>query len=145
VNLASHRRWKVFNPAARNELGHFPGYVLEPADNAVPYLAADSPVRRLAGFLDHHVWVTRYKAGEDHAAGDFPSQGPAGDGLPRYAGDNEQIVNEDVVLWYTLGLTHVPRPEEWPVMSVTRGGFRLVPDGFFVSNPALDVPAGPSR
>jgi primary-amine oxidase len=145
LNLASHRRWKVFNPAAKTELGHFPGYVLDPGDNAVPYLAADSPVRRLAGFVNHHVWVTRYRAGEDHAAGELPNQGPPGEGLPRYAADNEKIVNEDVVLWYNLGLTHVPRPEEWPVMPVTRGGFRLVPDGFFVTNPALDVPAGPGR
>jgi primary-amine oxidase len=145
LNLASHRRWKVFNPAAKNELGHYPGYVLDPAEGAVPYLAPDSPVRRQAGFINHHLWVTRYKPGEYHAAGDYPSQGKPGDGLARYVGDNEKLVNEDVVVWYTLGITHVPRPEEWPVMPVTRCGFRLVPDGFFVMNPALDVPAGPAR
>jgi primary-amine oxidase len=100
----------------------------------------DDPARRQAGFLDHQVWVTRYKPDENHAAGDYPNQGKGGDGLPGYVSDNEEIVGQDVVLWYTLGITHVARPEEWPVMPITRAGFRLIPDGFFTRNPALDVP-----
>jgi hypothetical protein len=36
--------------------------------------------------------------------------------------------------------THIPRPEEWPVMPIHRLGFRLMPNGFFTRNPALDVP-----
>ncbi|MGH2822160.1 MAG: hypothetical protein ACRDLY_03885, partial [Thermoleophilaceae bacterium] len=42
---------------------------------------------------------------------------------------------------YTFGVTHNPRPEEWPVMPSHRAGFLLQPDGFFARNPALDVPA----
>jgi len=42
--------------------------------------------------------------------------------------------------WYTLSVTHIPRPEEWPVMPTTNLGFRLIPAGFFDANPALDVP-----
>ena len=45
-----------------------------------------------------------------------------------------------VVVWYTMGVTHIPRPEEWPVMPVTHVGFKLIPAGFFSRNPALDVP-----
>ena len=41
---------------------------------------------------------------------------------------------------FALETTHLPRPEEWPVMPVHRLGFRLVPNGFFARNPALDVP-----
>ena len=47
---------------------------------------------------------------------------------------------KDVVAWYTLGITHIPRPEEWPIMPVTHLGFKLIPAGFFTHNPALDVP-----
>ena len=32
-------------------------------------------------------------------------------------------------------------PEEWPMMSATHAGFRLVPAGFFAAHPALDVAA----
>ena len=39
-----------------------------------------------------------------------------------------------------FGHTHIPRPEDWPVMPVHKIGFMLKPDGFFGSNPSLDVP-----
>ena len=45
-----------------------------------------------------------------------------------------------MVLWYTTGLMHVPRPEDFPVMPVEYIGFKLQPVGFFDRNPALDVP-----
>ena len=45
------------------------------------------------------------------------------------------------MVWHTFGVTHVPRPEDWPVMPVEYAGFHLVPVGFFDRNPALDVPA----
>ena len=45
-----------------------------------------------------------------------------------------------MVVWYTVALTHHPRPEEFPVMSTDTVGFRIVPHGFFDANPALDVP-----
>jgi len=41
------------------------------------------------------------------------------------------------VLWYTLGMTHLPRPEDWPLMPAYTVGFRLVPAGFFSHDPAL--------
>ena len=50
------------------------------------------------------------------------------------------LTGTDVVLWHTFGVTHIPRPEDWPVMNVEYAGFQLVPFGFFDRNPALDVP-----
>jgi primary-amine oxidase len=135
------RHWKVFNREKPTDLGHFPGYVLEPGGNALPLAGAKSELRQRATFLDHHLWVTRYKEGELYAAGDYPNQSTRDDGLPRYAKDDEKLVGQDVVLWYTCGVTHAPRPEDWPVMPTVRTGFRLLPDGFFTRNPALDVPA----
>jgi primary-amine oxidase len=40
----------------------------------------------------------------------------------------------------TVGVHHVPRPEDWPVMPVNYTGFMLKPAGLFDRNPALDVP-----
>ncbi len=50
------------------------------------------------------------------------------------------MLDTDVVLWYTVGVTHMPRPEDWPVMPVQSAGFSLVPVGFFNRNPALGPP-----
>lgn len=140
LSLADARVWRVLNPTQKNGLGMERGYILVPGANSVPYALPDSLARRRAGFMDHHVWVTRYRPRELYAGGDYPNQSEGGDGLPRYAAKNEPIENTDLVLWYTLNVTHIPRPEEWPVMPTTTVGFRLIPAGFFEANPALDVP-----
>ena len=44
------------------------------------------------------------------------------------------------MVWHSFGVTHLPRPEDWPVMPVEYTGFSLIPVGFFDRNPALDVP-----
>ena len=49
------------------------------------------------------------------------------------------MVETDLVVWHTFGVTHIVRPEEWPVMPVERTGFSLIPTGFFDGNPALDI------
>lgn len=69
-----------------------------------------------------------------------PWQNPGPDGLPRWTLADRSIENTDVVVWYVVGAHHVPRVEEWPVMTVTKAGFQLVPDGFFEGNPAIDLP-----
>ena len=134
------RHWLVVNTGERNTLGHHPSYILVPGANALPYVAPNSPVRKRAGFINNHFWATRYRPGEWHAAGPYPNQSTADAGLPRWIADDESLVNQDVVVWYTLGITHIPRPEEWPIMSAAHVGFRLIPGGFFARNPALDVP-----
>jgi primary-amine oxidase len=140
ISLADARVWRVLNPEQKNALGQERGYILVPGPNSVPYALPGSLARRRAGFMDHHVWVTRYRPGELYAAGDYPNQSEGGDGLPRYTAKNESIEDTDVVLWYTMNVTHIPRPEEWPVMPTTNIGFRLIPASFFDANPALDVP-----
>jgi primary-amine oxidase len=140
MSMASARTWSVVNPAARNALGHHPSYILIPGVNAIPYVAPASPMRRRAGFVNRHFWATRYDADEMYAAGAYPNQSLGGAGLAKWAADNEPLSGQDVVVWYTMGVTHVPRPEEWPVMPVTHVGFKMIPGGFFSRNPALDVP-----
>ena len=65
------------------------------------------------------------------------------DRIARVHGGDRNIDGEDIVVWHTFGLTHFPRPEDWPVMPVDYAGFKLKPVGFFDRNPALNVPAAP--
>lgn len=58
---------------------------------------------------------------------------------------NRALTDRDVVVWYTLTVTHVPRAEAWPAMPVHTAGFRLVPTNFFGRNPALAQPASAGR
>jgi primary-amine oxidase len=105
----------------------------------VPLSSADYAPLQRAAFAKHAFWVTRHRDGELYAAGDFPNQGPAGEGLTSFVSPPEPVEGVDVVVWPTIGMTHVPRPEDYPVMPTETIGFRLVPHGFFDRNPALDA------
>ena len=63
-------------------------------------------------------------------------------GLPQYTKNNRSIVDCDLVTWHTIGLTHVPRPEDWPVMPVEKARLNLIPVGFFDKSPVMDLPTG---
>jgi primary-amine oxidase len=140
IDPLSARTWIVVNPQRRNAVGEPVGYRLVPGENTLPFSASGSSARRRAGFMDHHLWVTRYEPEERYPAGEYPYQHPGGDGLPAWVQADRSIDGERLVVWYTMNHHHVPRPEDWPVMPVARIGFQLKPVGFFDRNPALDVP-----
>ena len=140
VCASTSRSWKVVNPERANRLGEPVGYRLVPTMSTPTLLASESSsVGRRAGFARHNLWVTPYRPDERRAAGEYPNQHPGGDGLPRWTAADRPITDTDVVLWYTFGVTHFVRPEDWPVMPVEYTGFLLTPVGFFDRNPALDV------
>jgi primary-amine oxidase len=134
------RAWHIVNPGVRNRFGRPVGYALYPQGH--PTLLADesATVHGRATFATKHLWVTRYDPAERYPAGDFVNQHPGGAGLPEWIAADRAIDGEDIVLWHTFGLTHLPRPEDWPVMPVDSAGFTLKPVGFFDRNPTLDVP-----
>lgn len=138
------RVWHVVNESRRNRLGQPVGYALHP--EGLPVLLADesSSVHARATFSTKHLWVTRYDPAERYAAGDFVNQHPGSAGLPAFVADDAPLTGTDVVLWHTFGLTHFPRPEDWPVMPVDHAGFTLKPVGFFDRNPSLGVPRSTS-
>ncbi|MCX5535584.1 primary-amine oxidase [Streptomyces sp. NBC_00006] len=137
---AADRTWHITNPESLNHLGRPVGYALFPEGK--PTLLADpaSSVAARAAFATRHLWVTRSDAAERYPAGDFVNQHPGGAGLPAYAAADRDLDGQPLTLWHTFGLTHAPRPEDWPVMPVDHTGFTLKPFGFFDRNPTLDVP-----
>jgi primary-amine oxidase len=140
LKLETARAWKIVNPSVLNSVGEPVAYKFLPGDNSFPFAAPGAWWRKRAGFVNYHVWVTPYKEEEKYGAGDFPNQSTGGDGLIRWTEQDRKIENTDVVLWYTMGHTHIPRPEDYPVMPTAYIGFTLKPTGFFTANPALDVP-----
>ncbi|WP_164699670.1 primary-amine oxidase [Modestobacter sp. KNN46-3] len=141
---ATNRVWHVVNPERLNHVGQPVGYALFPEGLPTLLSDPDSSIARRAAFATRHLWVTRYDAAERYAAGDFVNQHSGGSGLPEYAAADRDIDGQDLVVWHTFGLTHVPRTEDWPIMPVDYTGFRLKPFGFFDRNPTLDVPASTS-
>ena len=135
------RHWKVTNPAKLNGLGQPVAYKLLPQASPPLFAHSESKVAQRAGFGKHHLWATPYADGELHAAGPYTVMHEGQRGLPEITADNRDIRNCDLVMWHTVAITHVPRPEDWPVMPVEYCGFHLIPVGFFDHNPTLDLPS----
>ncbi|MGH3941881.1 MAG: primary-amine oxidase [Pseudonocardiaceae bacterium] len=144
VDGLAGRYWMVVNPSVRNALNQPVAYKLVPGENILPLAGEGSQAQRRAGFAYRHLWVTAYDPAERYAGGDYPSQRSDDGGLPVYVEADRSLDDTDVVVWYTFGAHHVPRPEDWPIMPVTTIGFHLKPVGFFEGNPALDLPRHPS-
>ena len=140
VDPMSGRYWVVSNPSVKNALGSPVGYKLMPGENILPFAHPSASVIKRAGFMTKHLWVTPYDQNEMAATGPYPNQHPGGAGLPEYTKNDRNVENTDLVLWYTVGYHHVPRPEDWPISPVAYCGFSLKPTGFFDTNPVLDVP-----
>jgi primary-amine oxidase len=140
IDAAAGRSWVVTSAGRRNALGQPTGYRLIPQSSPLLLAPPDTPLGRRAAFARHHLWVTRFDPEERHAGGEYPNQHPGGLGLPAWTAADRSLEAADVVLWHTFGLSHIARPEDWPVMPVEHCGFRLRPWGFFDRNPALDVP-----
>ena len=118
-----------------NALGQHTGYALVPGENAPAFQAPGSGPRRRAAFLEHHLWVTLFDPRQMYASGEWVNLMREREGVEMWGADDRSIVDRDVVLWYTNSVLHLPRPEDWPVMPAHTAGFRLVPIGFFASNP----------
>jgi primary-amine oxidase len=141
VNPETDRAWVIESTTRENALGEPTAYELEPQETARPYASPSYPPLQKAAFAKHQLWLTRYREGEQYVRGSYPNQGEIGEGIADYITPAEDIRGRDIVVWYTAGMTHHPRTEEYPVMPTEFVGFSLEPVGFFNEDPALDVPS----
>ena len=135
------RVWEVQSASKTNHVGKPTAYHLQPQPTALLMADPASTVAARAAFATKHLWATAYDREERWPSGRYPNAHQGGAGLPAYTAQNRSIDGEDLVLWHTFGLTHIPRPEDWPIMPVDYAGFWFKPYGFLDANPAMDVPA----
>lgn len=133
------RAWLVASADTETALGTRPAYRIEPGPYTSPLWQEGSEQADRGGFATRQLWATPYDPAQRFAAGDYVAQNPGPDGLVAYTAGDRSLVDSDLVVWYTVGAHHVVRPEDWPVMPVSRVGFHLRPFGFFDGNPMLDL------
>jgi primary-amine oxidase len=141
MDMAHPALWRVVSVTGKNHVGYPTSYQLLPGMTASTLLTPDDYPRRRAGFIEHHLWVTPHRPEEKYAAGDYPTLSTPGQGLPAWTKANRGIERTDIVLWHSLGMHHLVRGEDWPVMPVMWHSFELRPFDFFDRNPALDLPS----
>ncbi|KAK1994610.1 copper amine oxidase [Colletotrichum falcatum] len=139
----SNRVFKVQNRRRSNPVSGKPvAYKITPPATQLLLADPDSIQSRRALFARHHLWVTKYRDHELYAGGRYTLQSRLEVGGLRDAADrNDDVLDEDVVVWSVFGLTHNPRIEDWPVMPVEMLQLHITPSDFFTGNPALDVPS----
>ena len=140
IDQTKARFWKIQSADKASPWGVPTAFKLMPGDHAAPVFGQETGYGPRSGFTKANLWVTKYDPKERFASGEYPNQHPGGEGLPSYVASDENIVGEDLVVWYSFGAHHIVRPEDWPVMPVRHIGFKLKPSGFFDGNPALDLP-----
>ena len=139
------RSWRIFNPDKINPISNKPiGYKLLPFTfgPAQPLLLThpDSAVAKRGAFAQKSLWVTPHQDGQYFPAGEYTVQSEGGEGLPAWVAGDRSVENEDIVLYHSFGVCHVPRPEDFPVMPCESTGFMLKPDSFLSGNPGIDLP-----
>jgi primary-amine oxidase len=142
TDSSKHRFWKIANHDSKNLVDEPVAYRLIPTDGIQLAAGDESYVSKRAQFARHNLWVTAYDRTERFAAGEFPNQATgADDGLHIWTQKDRNIVDQDLVVWYTFGMHHVVRLEDWPIMPRQNIGFMLEPHGFFDQNPTLNLPS----
>jgi primary-amine oxidase len=142
AQLDSHdgpSKMRVLNESRTNVVGNAVSYEVLVANHARLLLdPQDWPARR-ARYLRHDVWVTPYAPEERYAGGQYALASRGDDGLAVWAERDRPIRNQDIVVWVNLGMHHLPRAEDLPVMPSIWDSFRLRPHNFFNRNPAIDL------
>lgn len=148
------------HPRALNPVTGKPvAFKLLPTTAATMLMQPTSLVGRRAFFASKALFVTPHDDRQLYAAGDHVVQSEDCLGLKVWTREDAPLVrvggpepraaigaaapgeddDVDPVLWYSFGVTHLPRVEDFPVMPVETVGFQLKPFGFFAWNPALDL------
>ncbi|KAI1102877.1 copper amine oxidase [Jackrogersella minutella] len=141
---ATSRTWDICNTSKLHPYSKKPvSYKLVSREVAKLMPKEGSLVWKRAGFARHTVAVTKYRDDQLWPAGRHVPQtsGEPSYGLPEWIGDGtESIEDTNVVLWHTFGVTHIPAPEDFPVMPREPITLLLRPRNFFANNPVMDVP-----
>ena len=146
VDPSRSRHWRVVNPEVRNRLGAPVGYKLLP--QGTPTLLAKGAPCTLGGRASRATTSGSRRMLPTSSTPRRARSRTSTRAAQAYRPTPPTIARSrttDVVVWHTVGVTHVPRPEDWPVMPVEYCGFTLLPFGFFERNPALDVPPSHSK
>lgn len=138
-----HRTFAITNPNRKHYASKLPvSYRIHTRDYEKLATAPDSKVSQRAVFATKDLWITGHNEEQLWPAGKYVPQQrtTAEDSIGNWSADGHSVDNKDIVTWITFGITHVARPEDYPIMPVEHLSVWLKPANFFNWNPAMDLP-----
>ncbi|KAH9505424.1 hypothetical protein Btru_057248 [Bulinus truncatus] len=134
----------VFSNATKQIYNEHKGYRIQIEGPSKHLLPEDVGNERTIPWARHQMAVTKQKDSELRSSSIyamFDSATPVINFTSFYS-DDENIVDEDLVLWVTCGMYHVPRAEDLPVTTTlgTAMGFDLLPFNYYTECPSMSSP-----
>ncbi|KAM5158129.1 diamine oxidase [copper-containing]-like [Mantella aurantiaca] len=135
-------RYLMFhNPNKKNAWGHGKSYRLQYNSHAHSVLPRRWHEENGVSWSRYSLAVTRHRDSEVTSSSWYnqndPWQPPVT--FQRFIHDNDNIVNQDLVAWVTVGFLHIPHSEDIPNTSTPGNavGFFLRPFNFFDEDPSV--------
>ncbi|XP_058244585.1 amiloride-sensitive amine oxidase [copper-containing] [Hemibagrus wyckioides] len=130
-----------YNPNQKNKWGHQRGYRIQFNSHANSVLPRGWREENGIPWSRYPLAVTRHKDSEPTSSTIYTQNNPWEPvvSFEDYIRNNENIVNQDLVAWVTVGFLHIPHSEDIP-NTATPGnsvGFFLRPFNFFNEDPSL--------
>lgn len=111
----AHRTWTIANSKKKHYASGLPAsYRIHTRDYETLATRPDSMVSKRAQFATKALWITRHDENQLWPAGKYVAQqrGTSNDSISRWIEPKDNTEDEDIVVWVTFGVTHIPRPEE---------------------------------
>ncbi|KAF2115588.1 copper amine oxidase [Lophiotrema nucula] len=146
IDYDKNRTFKIQNPNVRNPINNKPvAYKIQAPAFQKILSDKDSFNYKRAEFSDHNIYVVKHRDGELFAGGKYTNQSRGGTGVRSWADRKDNVKDTDVVVFVQVGINHVPRIEDFPVMPCEILKIHMKPVNFFDKNPALDVAPSEQR
>jgi primary-amine oxidase len=131
----------VINEHKKNAVGNPVGYEIASDNDITLLMTNDDPQALRGSFTKHTMWVTPNDPTERYIAGEYPFMADGTvDGIQNWVKQNRNVDDTDLVVWVNLGLNHITRSEDWPLMPTEWfGALELRPTNFFSKNPLNDL------
>lgn len=134
------KMFHLMNMNKKGNLGYNPGYMIHHGSVAYgPFDFANDPPFKRNRYIEYSIWNTLYDPKQRYAGGDFAFASDGSDTLAEWVKEDRNLMNKDIVTWFTAGFHHIPRMEDWPVMSTEWKTIHMIPMNFFPHNPALTI------
>jgi primary-amine oxidase len=143
ADASTSRSWDIINPNSINPYSGKPASYKIVSGQAPLMMAKENsiPAKR-APWARHAMNVVKYDEDRLYPSG-FHVPQTSGDGplgIKEWIGDGkDSIENTDIIVFHTFGISHVPAPEDFPLMPAEPIEVLIRPRNFFTQNPALDI------
>ncbi|GAB1290799.1 Amine oxidase [Apodemus speciosus] len=134
-------KYLLFSSSQKNPWGHRRSYRLQIHSMAEQVLPPGWREERAVTWARYPLAVTKYRESERYSSSLYNQNDPWDPPVvfEEFLRNNENIENEDLVAWVTVGFLHIPHSEDIP-NTATPGnsvGFLIRPFNFFPEDPSL--------